>query len=130
MLDEPRKRRYGPKPMDPKNKRVHSVSVRLNAAELAELDIKRGRLQRGSWLRQAAMGRIPPTIPSINRDAWSSLATVISNLNQYQFAINAGTARTIPSEILDSLREQVQALRQELIGVRHDTEDTDDERDA
>jgi hypothetical protein len=103
------------------------VHLRVTDAELAELDARRGKMRRGTWIRQAAMHRIPPTIPAINRDAWAALATVVANLNQYQSAINRKQAHEIPQEVLDALREQVQSLRLDLIGARLEV---DDERDA
>ena len=127
-VDLARVRRRGPAPLDATDKRRHTVSARLNDAELAELDAARGPYQRGEWLRMAGIGKLPPTIPSVNREAWAVLATVVSNLNQYQSAINAGRAHAIPAGVLEALRDQVQDLRRELLGVRNDSEDPD-ERD-
>jgi len=110
-------RRRGPTPLDATDKRVHCVSVRLNGGELAKLDALRGRYQRGEWMRMAGIGKLPPTIPSINLKAWVVLATAVSNLNQYQAAINQGNAHAIPSNVLEALRDQVQALRLQLIGI-------------
>lgn len=130
-IDQTRRRKKsGPIPKDAADLRVHSVHVRMTAAELAELDAKRGHMQRGSWLRQSAMHRIPPTIPAINRDAWAALATAVANLNQYQAAINKKMAHEIPQAVLDALREQVQCLRLDLIGARWVDEEADDERNA
>ena len=128
-VDLARVRRRGPAPLDATDKRRHTVSARLNDAELAELDAARGPYQRGEWMRMAGIGKLPPTIPSVNREAWAVLATVVSNLNQYQAAINQGKAHAIPAGVLDALQEQVQDLRRELIGVSDNSEDTDDERD-
>ncbi|MBU2840425.1 mobilization protein [Acidithiobacillus thiooxidans] len=136
-IDISRNRRHGPIPLGADLKRVHSVNVRLNDAELAELNAARGPYQRAAFLRMAAMGKLPPTIPAINQKAWTALSTVISNLNQYQAAINLNLIRhiksePIPSFVLEDLIDQVQALRRELIGVDEDfdDEDIDDERDA
>lgn len=129
-IDQTRRRkRSGPIPKKQEDLRTHSVHVRMTTAELAELDLKRGHIQRGTWLRQSAMHRIPPTIPAINRDAWAALATAVANLNQYQAAINKRMAHEIPTSVLDALRDQVQALRLDLIGARWD-EGVDDEGDA
>ena len=124
-VDLTRFRRRGPSPLDVIDKRVHCVSVRLNVAELRLLDARRGRHQRGEWMRMATIGKLPPTIPSINLKAWAVLATVVSNLNQYQAAINQGHAHAIPSGVLEDLRDQVQALRVKLIGVNRE-EDSDE----
>ena len=112
-------RKRGPKPMPAADRRVHPVSVRLNSAELAHLDSARAgvRMQRGEYLRHASMGKLPPTIPAINREAWASLARVAANLNQYQQAINAGTVHGHPPEVIQELAELVQKLRAELLGI-------------
>jgi hypothetical protein len=124
-VDLTRFRRRGPSPLDASEKRIHCVSVRLNDGELAKLDGVRGRYQRGEWLRMAGIGKLPPTIPSVNREAWVVLATVVSNLNQYQAAINQGRAHAIPAGVLEALQEQVQALRRDLIGANSE-EDPDE----
>ena len=128
-VDLTRFRRRGPSPLDASEKRIHCVSVRLNGGDLAKLDALRGRYQRGEWLRMAGFGKLPPTIPAVNREAWAALATVVSNVNQYQAAIHQGKAHAIPAGVLEALQEQVQALRRELLGVRDDVEDSDDEGD-
>lgn len=99
--------------------RTHCVSVRLSAAELAELDAARAlvKMQRGEYLRQAWAGKLPRTIPAINREAWASLARVVGNLNQYQRAINDGLAAGHAPEVIQSLADQVQKLRADLLGV-------------
>ncbi|WP_123101425.1 hypothetical protein [Acidithiobacillus sulfuriphilus] len=116
-VDLTRFRRRGPSPLDATDKRTHCVSVRLNVAELRLLDARRGRYQRGKWIRMASLDKLPPAIPSINLRAWAALATIVSNLNQYQAAINQGNAHAIPSDVLEALRDQVQALRLQLIGT-------------
>ncbi|MBE7564109.1 hypothetical protein H7F10_14485 [Acidithiobacillus sp. HP-6] len=138
-VDISRNRRHGPVPLDPALKRVHSVNVRLNDSELAELNAARGPYQRAAWLRMLGIGKLPLTIPAINREVWTALSTVISNLNQYQAAINANLLHytksdPIPLHFLEDLLDQVQALRRELIGVCEDSddgsEDIDDEGHA
>lgn len=113
------KRKRGPKPVGSTALRSHTVSVRLNSAELDWLDGARAsvRMQRGEYLRSASRGVLPPTIPAINREAWASLARVAANLNQYQQAINAGTVHGHPPEVIQALAELVQKLRAELLGI-------------
>ena len=113
------KLKRGPKPLALAELRSHTVSVRLNSAELAWLDSTRAsvRMQRGEYLRHASMGKLPPTIPAINREAWASLSRVAANLNQYQQAINAGTVHGHPPEVIQELAELVQKLRAELLGI-------------
>jgi hypothetical protein len=115
--------------LPPEQRRRHSVGVYLTDAErsqlealaipdgtegLSELGIRR-RLAR--HLRTVGLENTPPQIPAINRQAWASLGRVAGNLNQYQAAINEGRATGYPPAVLEELRDQVQALRRELIGA-------------
>lgn len=122
-------RKRGPKPMPAADRRVHPVSVRLNSAELAHLDSARAgvRMQRGEYLRHASRGKLPPTIPAINREAWASLSRVAANLNQYQAQINAGGVHGHPPEVVQALAELVQKLRRELLGIAESEADSESE---
>ncbi len=113
------KRKRGPKPLPVEDVRLLTVSVRLNPAEIAELDSARKLVQmrRGTYLRSASRGVLPPSIPAINREAWSSLSHVCGNLNQYQAAINEGKATGYPPSVIQELHDQVQRLRKELIFI-------------
>ena len=128
-VDVTKRRRRGPAPLDADDKRDHTVSVRLNAGELDRLDTLRAQvsMQRGEYLRAAALHLLPPTIPALNREAWAAMARVAGNLNQYQTAINEGRAHEYPHGFLDELRDMVQGFRRDLIGVRHDVNGDDDE---
>ncbi len=114
MNDERRSRR-GPVSLDPSEKREHCVSVRLNVVELATLNERRGPYQRGSWLRMAALDKLPPTIPALNAQAWAELARSAANLNQLARAVNAGA--TIEK---GGLRDQLNEFRAALIGAKLD----------
>lgn len=83
-------RTHGPKPMDAKDKRTHTVSVRLNAAELERLDALRAprKLQRGAYMRAAFLESLPPSVPEINKDAWLALSKAAANLNQLSKKMN------------------------------------------
>lgn len=123
--DESKRRRRGPAPLDAADKRGHTVSVRLNDAELERLDSQRAavQMQRGEYLRAAALHRLPPTIPEVNREAWIALARTAANLNQIAHRLNAGDALS-----LAEVQATLDALRRDLIGVKHDdAEDGDDE---
>jgi hypothetical protein len=112
MTDQ-RRRRTGPDPLPAAERRGHCVSVRLNAAELQQLDAVRGPFQRGEWLRMAALDRLPPTVPEINREAWTDLARAAGNLNQITRHLNeGGTADT------EAIRAELAAFRAMLIGVQ------------
>lgn len=131
--DRPLKRRRGPPPLPPAEKRRHRVSVYLNDAELAALlgwvfpgqrvdGAALGvRRELGRYMRDATFDRLPPQIPAINREAWLELSRMAGNLNRYQVAIEQGHAQGMPPALVAELREQVQALRRDLLGV-HDQE--------
>jgi hypothetical protein len=72
------------------DKRIHTVSVRLNDDELQLLERSRGKFQRGEWVRIAALGKLPPTVPEINQGAYAELARSAANLNQLAKHLNAG----------------------------------------
>lgn len=74
-------------------------------------------MQRGEYLRHASMGKLPPTIPAINREAWASLSRVAANLNQYQAQINAGGVHGHQPETIQELTDLVKKLRSELLGI-------------
>lgn len=109
----------GPKPLPARDLREHCVSVRLNESELLRLDALRGSLQRGAWLRLAALekSKVPLQIPEINRQAWVDLAKLSANLNQAQAAINGGIQSVYPDDLFTDLRESVRELRMSLIGL-------------
>lgn len=131
-------KKHGPDPLPPDQRRRHSIGVYLTDAERQQLEalaIPNGtegmhnlgiRRRLARHLRTAGLNSAPPQIPTINRQAWASLSRVAGNLNQYQAAINEGRATGYPPEVLEELRDQVQALRLELIGTPP-TEDEDDE---
>ncbi len=110
--------RRGPVPLSAADKRVHCVSVRLNARELAHLDLQRSRFQRGEWLRMAALDQLPPTVPEANVQAWAELARLAANLNQAQASINRGVSDGHQVELLEDLRAAVDTLRRALVGVQ------------
>lgn len=92
MSDKSPKHKSGPKPLDPKDKRTHTVSVRMNEAELAHLDALRAprKLQRGAYMRSAFMQSLPPAIPELNQKAWLELSKSAANLNQIAKHLNQG----------------------------------------
>lgn len=115
--DQKQKQRRGPKPLDPSDLRGHCVSVRLNLAELEWLDRVRepAKMQRGEYLRAAASGKLPMTIPPINIEAWAELARSAANLNQIAKHLNSGE-RVALTQIMLSL----EAFRRDIIGAKKD----------
>ncbi len=139
--DRPTKRRRGPPPLPLAERRRHRVSVYLNDAELAALlgwvfpcqqvDAAALGVRRelGRYMRDATFERLPPQIPAINREAWMELSRLAGNFNRYVVAIEQGHAQGMPPALAAELREQVQTLRRELLGVR-DQELPDDEAET
>ncbi|MDC9908884.1 hypothetical protein PSX32_21110 [Shigella flexneri] len=140
--DESKRRRRGPAPLDATDKRRHTVSVRLNDAELARLDSQRDavQMQRGEYLRAAALHRLPPTIPAMNREQWAELARTAANLNQIARHLNEGLrgdgerigkalGLQLSAELANCLRV-LMLVRCDLIGVKHDAEDVEDESEG
>ena len=115
---KPARNSRGPKPLPLREKRLHCVSVRLNAIELARLNELRGGIACGEWLRMAALDAVPASVPSINQKAWIELARLAANLNQAQAAINRGEANEHQAQTLADLHASVSALRLSLLGVR------------
>jgi hypothetical protein len=100
------------------------VSVRLNPAELALLDAKRGRLARGEWLRAAALHHLPPSPPDpIALDQWQRLARVGANLNQMAAAINSARLSGAMLPDVGDIRAVLVELRSALIQARNRPED-------
>ncbi len=115
--DKSKRRRRGPAPLSEADKRVHTVSVRLNDSELAWLDSKRilVNMQRGEYLRAASLNRLPPSIPELNQQAWASLARTAGNLNQIAYRLNTGD--TLP---LAEVKLVLETFRRNLIGIQAD----------
>lgn len=115
MNVEDKRRRHGPQPLAENERRGHTVSVRLNVEELAQVDERRATLnmQRGEYLRTAALYALPPVIPELNKTAWVELSRVGGNLNQIAHRLNAGDALPI-----EEIRAALGELRRALIGAK------------
>lgn len=130
LTDRPAKRRRGPAPKPLEEKRRHRVSVYLNDAELTAMiaQVFPGeqldgndlgvRQALGRHMRDATFDRLPPQIPAINRESWTELSRLAGNFNRYLMAIEQGDAQGMPPALVAELREQVQSLRRELLGLR------------
>jgi hypothetical protein len=121
MIDDDRKKRRGDgsrRQNQVPDLRNHCVSSRFNDAELAALDERRGKMARGEYLRCALFGQIPNEIPTINREAWESLARASNNLNQIARKLNTDNIR--PDIDIDAVNEALRNFRNTLIGVIYD----------
>lgn len=101
--------------------RVHCVSVRLSPSELAELDRRRGKIRRGTFLRNLYLGkREPRQIPEVNRGRYAETARWAANLNQIARTANAGEGID-----LTELQRILSEFRLSLLGLT-EREDSDD----
>ena len=101
------------------DKRIHAVTARLSATELETLDSRRGMRRRGDYLRTAALGVLPPMVPTVNIDAWKQLARAAANLNQISAAFNE---RGDLASIVEA-RAVLHEFRSKLIGANKDGDD-------
>jgi hypothetical protein len=99
------------------DKRTHCVSVRLSPAELSLLDSRRGRNQRGSYLRACLLDKLPPVIPPVNLSLYSDLGRALGNLATVATAMRSGKYVELP-EVLQAVRD----LRLRLITGKSEAE--------
>jgi hypothetical protein len=72
-------------------------------------------------VRRALLGiRLPTAIPTLNRDAWVKLGPLAAALLRCEQAIDQGQAAPALLELIEQLRREVAALREELLG--HDAD--------
>lgn len=115
-IDETKRRRRGRINLDPSENRTHTISTRLNDAELQELDAKCAQchMQRGEFLRTAALHKLPDHIPEINREQWVELSRSASNLNQLAYHLN--TTEIAPD--IAEVRKLLAEFRDYLVGLK------------
>lgn len=123
-LDITKRSRRGPEPLGADEKRDHCVSVRLNADELSRLDLARAstKMQRGEYLRAAALHKLPPTLPALNRTAYIELARVGANINQIAKRLNADQLASVD---MPQVRAELHALRLALLEANPSAEDSE-----
>ena len=132
-----KKRRYGPAPKAESeirnirrgvyfNKSEYSVLIQKafphGIAGLSEIAIKR---RIGSFIRNLIIDAVPPSIPSINSEAWLKLSRANSNLNQVMQIAN----KFNDTDLFDSaeqIRKTIDELRYTLIGVTFDSNEPED----
>ncbi|MDT7953054.1 MAG: mobilization protein [Acetobacteraceae bacterium] len=127
--DTARRRGRGGRPRKAaEDKRTATISVRLTPDERVRLTAWAGPAGLAEYLRRAGLGRRARgrIVPELNREAWTELARALSNLNQLAHASNAG--RTLGPELaplIESVRDQVAALRLSLLGGRPEEPEKD-----
>lgn len=94
------------------NKRNHCVSVRMNSEELRRLNIVRGKIRCGTYLRLMFNESSPVSVPEINQQAYAELARSASNLNQIAHHLNSKGDIEV-TQVLNALRD----FRLMIIGV-------------
>ena len=116
-----RRGRGGRPKAGPEERRGEPLSVRLNAAERAQ--VKRQAASVGmtlaEFLRASALGQeVPQAVPEINRKAWMELARTAEDLHHLVGLTKAGQAVGISRELAEQMLAEVQALRRALLGVK------------
>jgi len=99
--------------IEPVERRECVIKVRLNRAELSDLDEARGRHSRAEAFRFLLLHKVPQPVPTLNLDAWQNLARAAANLNQIAAHLNGGGQLD-----LASLRAALDEFRDRLIGAQ------------
>lgn len=85
---------------------------------------RRAGLPISTFIRESALGNKVSALPTGNVQHWQSLARTTANLNQIAKHLNESGQvdhdQLVP--LLAEVKEQVQALRLDLIGNQHDSE--------
>ena len=102
-------------------RRNHVVSVRLSPEQLERVDKDRAGygLRRGPYLRMAALGRVPRSIPEVNRDVWQALGPVFEHLARLSDSLLDGPR--FHSEVVErevrTIERELLRIRRELLGI-------------
>jgi hypothetical protein len=101
------------RPLLPADQLRRKVETYLSDAERAEIRDKAqaARLSLATFIRKAALGQRVHSVPVINGERWVELARTTANLNAVVAKIHAGEIQTLPVEVIDELREQVETVR-------------------
>jgi hypothetical protein len=92
--------------------------VRVTAAEHDEVRAlaKAMGVPMGELIRRAVLGTKVQGVPAVNREIWGRLAPLIANLNHYIRKLRQGKATGVPPEMVEQLRNDVDDLREYLLG--------------
>ena len=100
--------------------RIYGVSVRMSKSELSDLDRRRGKILRGTFLRNIFLGeKEPRQIPEANREMYNETARWASNLNQIAKKLNS--ADVIEKEKIEKIQQTLDEFRKSIIGLEDDT---------
>jgi antitoxin component of RelBE/YafQ-DinJ toxin-antitoxin module len=103
------------------------IPVRLTKSEHREIQTKKGDLSQSEYIRRAALDEdIPsaqptPPVPAVNRQTYQALHRIGVNLNQQvkacHVAVKQGQALPIEPDQIQALADQINQVRQAVIGV-------------
>lgn len=101
------------RPLLPADQLRRKVETYLTEAERTEIRDKAqaARLSLATFIRKAALGHRIHSVSVINGERWAELARTTANLNAAMAKIHAGEISTLPVEVIDELREQVETVR-------------------
>lgn len=109
-----------PRPLYEKHRlRDKRLDVYLCEDELALIRDKAASagLRPAAFVRAAALGIKLHAVSEVNAARWAELARTCANLNQLAHHANAGQLVDVSPDLLFSLYDEVQSLRQALLGV-------------
>ncbi len=115
----------GPEPKPENELRTVRLSVFMTEAEADEIE-RRAKLvgmRTPAYLREAGLDRLPPTVPELNREAWTQLARAASNLNQIARNLNRDG-----HPVFDEIRDSIVKFRASLISAQARNEDESNEK--
>lgn len=119
-----RKGKGGRRALPDERRRSFRKEVWLSPVELADLKERAAGVgvAPGEYMRRAiTQAPLPkPPVPSVNMETWRDLARLAANANQYQAAINEGTAISWAPELVPELLEAIRRVRLDLLGIGHD----------
>lgn len=102
-------------------RRNHVVSVRLSAQQLEHVDKARAGsgLRRGPYLRMAAMGRLPRSIPEVNRAVWPAFGPAFEHLARVADSLldRPRFHSEVVAREVRNLERELLRIRRELLGI-------------
>lgn len=114
------KRKRGPAPLAPGDKRSRRVTVFVRLEELDKLADRAGGTELiPSFLRAAGLGKSAPRrlmVPVLNQQAWSDLARVSANLNQIAHRLHLAGLEAGPAPEVEEISQALAEFRRRLLG--------------
>lgn len=92
--------------------RTIAVCVRLDPNEAARLDRRRGKIQRGTYIRLLLNNTMPPIIPEINADAYRKLNAASDALSSLANNTDADTLASVKAT-----QDLIKQIRQILVQI-------------